>query len=197
MILNVEVGGVGHGDRRPPQGPLHPDAAGHARRARESARVAIYLPVERRGSRACRVSPTTRRRRESGVVGLTRSAALGMAKYGVTVNCMLPHRRYAHDAASARGHKKPGHGPAGGRGRRRGIPSPSQHAARMASQRHRVRTRTRSRCIPRRAALRPMTSREPSTPEAIADVYDRSIGQDRLRRLDAMKIPWPPSESSR
>ena len=47
------------------------------------------------------------------------------------------------------------------------------------------------------APLRQITSREPWTPEAIADVYDRSLGQDRLRRLDAMKIPWPPPESSR
>jgi hypothetical protein len=42
------------------------------------------------------------------------------------------------------------------------------------------------------APLRQITSREAWTPEAIADIYDRSIGQDRLRRLDAMKIPWPP-----
>ena len=36
------------------------------------------------------------------------------------------------------------------------------------------------------------TSRDGWTAESLADVYDRALGQDRLRRLDAMKIPWPP-----
>jgi len=30
------------------------------------------------------------------------------------------------------------------------------------------------------------------TPEQLADLWDRALGQDRLRRLDAMKIAWPP-----
>ena len=30
--------------------------------------------------------------------------------------------------------------------------------------------------------------------EALGDTWDRTLGQDRLRRLDSMKIPWPPSE---
>jgi hypothetical protein len=42
------------------------------------------------------------------------------------------------------------------------------------------------------APLRQVTSREPWTPEVFADVYDSALGQDRLRRLDALKIPWPP-----
>jgi len=31
------------------------------------------------------------------------------------------------------------------------------------------------------------------TPEALAESWDRTLGQDRLRRLDAMNIPWPPA----
>jgi hypothetical protein len=31
------------------------------------------------------------------------------------------------------------------------------------------------------------------TPEALAEVWDRALGQDRLRRLNGLKIPWPPS----
>jgi hypothetical protein len=34
------------------------------------------------------------------------------------------------------------------------------------------------------------------TAETLAEVYDRALGQDRLRRLDAMKIPWPPPAAS-
>ena len=30
------------------------------------------------------------------------------------------------------------------------------------------------------------------TPEALADVYDTALGQDRLRRIDALGITWPP-----
>jgi hypothetical protein len=36
---------------------------------------------------------------------------------------------------------------------------------------------------------------EPWTPEALADVYDRSLGQDRLRRLDRLGITWPPPQA--
>ena len=27
--------------------------------------------------------------------------------------------------------------------------------------------------------------------EGLAEMWDRALGQDRLRRLDALKIPWP------
>jgi hypothetical protein len=46
------------------------------------------------------------------------------------------------------------------------------------------------------APLRTATSTGGWTAEALADVYDRALGQDRLRRLDAMKIPWPPPTAS-
>jgi hypothetical protein len=42
------------------------------------------------------------------------------------------------------------------------------------------------------APLRTATGAGPWTPEALAEVWDRALGQDRLRRLDALKIPWPP-----
>jgi hypothetical protein len=45
------------------------------------------------------------------------------------------------------------------------------------------------------APVRSVTSMEGWTPEALSEVYDRSLGQDRLRRLDAMKIPWPPASA--
>ena len=42
------------------------------------------------------------------------------------------------------------------------------------------------------APLRAITSREDWTAEALADVFDQAPGRDRLRRLDALGIPWPP-----
>ena len=42
------------------------------------------------------------------------------------------------------------------------------------------------------APVRAVTSREGWTPDALADVWDHGLGQDRLRRLDALGIPWPP-----
>jgi hypothetical protein len=29
--------------------------------------------------------------------------------------------------------------------------------------------------------------------EQLAETWDRTLGQDRLRRLDTMKIAWPPA----
>jgi hypothetical protein len=43
------------------------------------------------------------------------------------------------------------------------------------------------------APLRTVTATTPWTPEGLADVWDRALGQDRLRRLDALNIPWPTS----
>jgi hypothetical protein len=39
--------------------------------------------------------------------------------------------------------------------------------------------------------LRTATSVEPWSPERLAEVWDRALGQDRLRRFDALQIPWP------
>jgi len=46
------------------------------------------------------------------------------------------------------------------------------------------------------APLRTATNATPWTPEALADVWDRALGQDRLRRFDAMKIAWPPATTA-
>jgi 3-oxoacyl-[acyl-carrier protein] reductase len=42
------------------------------------------------------------------------------------------------------------------------------------------------------APARTATGTGPWTAEALAEVWDRVLGQDRLRRLDALKIAWPP-----
>jgi hypothetical protein len=42
------------------------------------------------------------------------------------------------------------------------------------------------------APMRTVTGQAPWSPEALAEVWDRTLGQDRLRRFDAMNIPWPP-----
>lgn len=39
--------------------------------------------------------------------------------------------------------------------------------------------------------LRTAASVEPWSPARLAEVWDRALGQDRLRRLDALQIPWP------
>ena len=46
------------------------------------------------------------------------------------------------------------------------------------------------------APLRTATSTEPWTGERLAEVWDRVLGQDRLRRFDAMGIQWPPAASA-
>src|SRR4029450_6984228 len=45
--------------------------------------------------------------------------------------------------------------------------------------------------------IRAITRQEGWTPEDLAEVYDSALGQDRLRRMDALKITWPPSGSPR
>jgi hypothetical protein len=41
------------------------------------------------------------------------------------------------------------------------------------------------------ALLRTATSGEPCSPERLADVWDRSLGQELIRRFGALQIPWP------
>jgi len=43
---------------------------------------------------------------------------------------------------------------------------------------------------PHQAPLRTATSVEPWPPDRLAQVWDRVPGQDRLRRFDALHIPW-------
>jgi len=127
---------------------------------------------------------------KEGIVGLTRSTALAMAKYGVTVNCISPtaDTRMTQRLPDER------------RGQAMAPPEAiaavvtflgSDRAAHVTGQVIGVRGNEVT-LFSHPAPLRQVTSREPWTPEAFADVYDRALGQDRLRRLDALKIPWPP-----
>ena len=128
---------------------------------------------------------------KEGIVGLTRSTALAMAKYGVTVNCISP------TAETRMTERLPDD-------RRAGAAAPpeavapvvaflgSDRAAHVTGQIIHVRG-NQVTLWSHPAPLRAITSREGWTPEALADIYDQALGQDRLRRLDALRIPWPPA----
>ena len=127
---------------------------------------------------------------KAGIVGLTRSTALAMAKYGVTVNCISPtaETRMTERLPDAR------------RAQAAAPPEAvapvvaflaSDRAAHVTGQILHVRG-TQVTLWSHPAPLRAVTSREGWTPEALADVYDQALGQDRLRRLDALGIAWPP-----
>ena len=127
---------------------------------------------------------------KEGIVGLTRSTALAMAKYGVTVNCISPTADTRMTQRLPEDRKGQAMAPP------EGIAAvvtflASDRAAHITGQVIGVRGNEVT-LYSHPAPLRQITSREPWTPEAIADVYDRSLGQDRLRRLDALRIPWPP-----
>jgi len=128
---------------------------------------------------------------KEGIVGLTRSAALAMAKYGVTVNCISPtaDTRMTQRLPDER------------RGQAMAPPEAiapvvaflaSDRAAHVTGQVIGVRG-NQVTLFSHPAPLRQVTSREPWTAESFADIYDHALGQDRLRRLDALKIPWPPA----
>lgn len=127
---------------------------------------------------------------KEGIVGLTRSTALAMAKYGVTVNCISPtaDTRMTQRLPDER------------RGQAMAPPEAiaavvaflaSDRAAHVTGQVIGVRG-NQVTLFSHPAPIRQVTSHEPWTPEAFADIYDGALGQDRLRRLDALKIPWPP-----
>ena len=127
---------------------------------------------------------------KEGIVGLTRSTALAMAKYGVTVNCISPtaDTRMTQRLPDER------------RGQAMAPPEAiapvvtflaSERAAHVTGQVIGVRG-NQVTLFSHPAPLRQLTGREPWTAEALAEVYDHALGQDRLRRLDALKIPWPP-----
>src|SRR2546421_9076945 len=132
---------------------------------------------------------------KEGIVGLTRSTALAMAKYGVTVNCISP------TAETRMTERLPGE--------RRGLATAtppeaigpvatflaSDKAAHITGQVVGVRGEEVT-VFSHPAPLRTVTATAAWTPEALADVWDRALGQDRLRRLDALKIPWPPGRPS-
>jgi NAD(P)-dependent dehydrogenase (short-subunit alcohol dehydrogenase family) len=128
---------------------------------------------------------------KEGIVGLTRSTALAMARYGVRCNAISP------TADTRMTQRLPGE--------RRGLATAtppeaigpvatflaSDKAAHITGQIIGVRG-TEVSIYSHQAPLRTATSVEAWTPERLADVWDRALGQDRLRRFDALQIPWPP-----
>jgi NAD(P)-dependent dehydrogenase (short-subunit alcohol dehydrogenase family) len=128
---------------------------------------------------------------KEGIVGLTRSTALAMARYGVRCNAISP------TADTRMTQRLPGE--------RRGLATAtppeaigpvatflaSDKAAHITGQIVGVRG-TEITIYSHQAPLRTATRGEPWTPEDLADVWDRALGQDRLRRFDALQISWPP-----
>jgi NAD(P)-dependent dehydrogenase (short-subunit alcohol dehydrogenase family) len=129
---------------------------------------------------------------KEGIVGLTRSTALAMARYGVRCNAISP------TADTRMTQRLPGE--------RRGLATAtppeaigpvatflaSDRAAHITGQIVGVRG-TEVTIYSHQAPLRTATSVEPWSPERLADVWDRTLGQDRLRRFDALQITWPPN----
>ena len=128
---------------------------------------------------------------KEGIVGLTRSTALAMAKYGVRCNAISP------TADTRMTQRLPGER----RGAATATPPEaiapvatflaSDRAAHITGQVVGVRGGEVT-VYSHPAPLRTASAAGAWTPEALADTWDRTLGQDRLRRLDAMKIPWPP-----
>ena len=131
---------------------------------------------------------------KEGIVGLMRSTALAMAKYGVRAHVISP------EALTRMTERLPGT-------RRGQVAAPpegiapvvaflvSDRAAHLTGQIVHVRgnqVSVWSHPAPRQTA----TSREGWTPDALADVWDTMLGEDRLRRLDRLGIQWPPAETS-
>lgn len=127
---------------------------------------------------------------KEGIVGLTRSTALAMARYGVRCNAISP------TADTRMTQRLPGE--------RRGLATAtppeaigpvatflaSDRAAHITGQVIGVRG-TEVTVFSHPAPLRTATSAEPWAAERLADVWDRALGQDRLRRFDGLGIPWP------
>jgi NAD(P)-dependent dehydrogenase (short-subunit alcohol dehydrogenase family) len=128
---------------------------------------------------------------KEGIVGLTRSVALAMAKYGVRCNAISP-------TADTRMTQRL---PEGRRGAATATPPEaiapvvtflaSDRAAHITGQVVAVRGNEVS-VYQQPAPLRTLAGAAPWTAESLSEVWDRTLGQDRLRRLDAMNIPWPP-----
>src|SRR5512147_2999138 len=132
---------------------------------------------------------------KEGIVGLTRSTALAMARYGVRCNAISP------TADTRMTQRLPGER----RGAATATPPEaigpvatflaSDRAAHITGQVIGVRG-TEVTVFSHPAPLRTATSAEPWAAERLADVWDRALGQDRLRRFDGLGIPWPPRVSA-
>jgi NAD(P)-dependent dehydrogenase (short-subunit alcohol dehydrogenase family) len=131
---------------------------------------------------------------KEGIVGLTRSTALAMARYGVRCNAISPtadtrmtQRLPAERRAAATATPPEAIAPVV-------TYLASDRAAHITGQVVGVRG-TEVTIYSHPAPLRTVTGDGPWTPEALDAVWDRVLGQDRLRRLDALQIRWPPVES--
>ena len=128
---------------------------------------------------------------KEGIVGLTRSTALAMARYGVRCNAISP------TADTRMTQRLPGDRRALATATPPDAIAPvaaflaSDRAAHITGQVVGVRG-TEVTVFSHPAPLRTVTGTTPWTPEALAETWDRTLGQDRLRRFDAMKIAWPP-----
>jgi len=129
---------------------------------------------------------------KEGIVGLTRSTALAMAKYGVRCNAISP------TADTRMTQRLPGE--------RRGAATATPPeaiapvATFLASDRARHITGqvigvrgSEVTVFSHPAPLRTASTPGAWTAEQLAETWDRTLGQDRLRRLDTMKITWPPA----
>ena len=132
---------------------------------------------------------------KEGIVGLTRSTALAMARYGVRCNAISP------TADTRMTQRLPGERRAAATATPPEAIAPvvaflaSDRAAHITGQVVGVRG-TEVTIYSHPAPLRTVTGAPPWTPEALADIWDRTLGQDRLRRFDALKIAWPPAPTA-
>ena len=129
---------------------------------------------------------------KEGIVGLTRSTALAMAKYGVRCNAISPtadtrmtQRLLADRRALATATPPEAIAPVV-------TYLVSDRGAHITGQVVGVRGNEVS-IFSHPVPVRTVTSDGPWTSEQLADTWDRTLGQDRLRRIDTMKIQWPPS----
>ena len=129
---------------------------------------------------------------KEGIVGLTRSTALAMARYGVRCNAIAP------TADTRMTQRLPGERRAGATAVPPEAIAPivtflaSDRAAHITGQVVGVRGPEVS-IYSHPMAVRTVSRAEPWTAEDLGDVWDRTLGQDRLRRFDTMKIAWPPA----
>ena len=133
---------------------------------------------------------------KEGIVGLTRSTALAMARYGVRCNAISP------TADTRMTQRLPGDRRAAATATPPDAIAPvaaflaSDRAAHITGQVVGVRG-AEVTLFSHPAPLRTVTNAVPWTPETLAETWDRTLGQDRLRRFDAMKIAWPPAAEPR
>jgi NAD(P)-dependent dehydrogenase (short-subunit alcohol dehydrogenase family) len=128
---------------------------------------------------------------KEGIVGLMRSTALAMAKYGVRCNAISP------TADTRMTQRLPGERRVQATATPPEAIAPvvtflaSDRAVHITGQVVGVRGGEVT-VYSHPAPLRTVAHTETWTAEALADVWDRTLGQDRLRRLDTLNIAWPP-----